>query len=302
LRVVISIGGAGTASRYFSDAALTATSRRSFVASCVDMFLEGNLPVAGSRGGAGAAAGVFDGIDVDWEYPNCGCADVISRPADKQNLTLLLAEFRAQLNDLGAATGRSYTTSAAISSAPSRLDAGYEVNRIFTHLNWVNVMTYNMHGPWQSTTNHQAPIWSPSGDPDPRRRSIDQSIKYLVEGGATARKLALGVPFFGRGWTGVTNANRGLYQRATGPAAGDSLPYRERSTLTGYGTHRDRAAGAAWLFNGNTFYNLDDPEVIRAKLAYVVGKRLAGAMVWALDQDTDDGELIGALDALNTGW
>ncbi len=298
LRVVISLGGAGVSSRYFSDAALTAASRKSFVASCINMFLKGNLPVAGGRGGTGSGAGVFDGIDIDWEYPNCGCADVISRPEDKQNLTLLLAEFRAQLNDLGAATGRSYTTSAAISSAPSRLDAGYEVNHIFTYLNWANVMTYNMHGPWQLTTNHQAPIWSP----DPSQRSIDQSIKYLVKGGASARKLALGVPFFGRGWTGVTNANHGLFQPATGPAAGDSLPYRERSTLTGYTTYRDAAAGEAWLFNGSTFYNLDDPQVIKAKMAYVANNRLAGAMVWALNQDTDNGELIGALDALNTGW
>ena len=302
LRVVISLGGAGASSRYFSDAALTAASRKSFVTSCVDLFLKGDLPVADGRGGAGAGAGVFDGIDIDWEYPNCGCAEVISRPADKQNLTLLLAEFRAQLNDLGTATGRSYTTSAAISSAPSREDAGYEVNKIFTYLNWANVMAYNMHGPWKATTNHQAPIRSPSGDPDPNRRSIDQTIKHLVAGGATARKLALGVPFFERGWTGVTNANHGLFQHAAGPAAGDSLPYRERATLTGYATFRDAAAGAAWLFDGSTFYTLDDPQVIKAKMAYVADKRLAGAMVWSLDEDTDNGELIGALDGLNTGW
>jgi chitinase len=100
----------------------------------------------------------------------------------------------------------------------------------------------------------------------------------------------------------VTNANHGLFQHATGPAAGDSLPYRGRATLTGYATFRDTAAGAAWLFDGSTFYTLDDPQVIKAKMAYVADKRLAGAMVWSLDEDTDSGELIGALDGLNTGW
>src|SRR4051812_45962890 len=68
LKVLISVGGASL-SDPFSDIALPAASRQKFVPSCINVFLKGNLPVSGTAGGAGAAKGVFDGIDIDWEFP-----------------------------------------------------------------------------------------------------------------------------------------------------------------------------------------------------------------------------------------
>ena len=48
-------------------------------------------PGWGGMGGAGAAAGVFDGIDVDWEWPGSeGNTGNVIRPQDKQNYTKLL--------------------------------------------------------------------------------------------------------------------------------------------------------------------------------------------------------------------
>src|SRR5262249_20207947 len=64
LRIIMSIGG-WTGSAFFSDAALTPGSREASVRSCIDMWLKGNLPGAAP----GAAAGIFDGIDIDWEWP-----------------------------------------------------------------------------------------------------------------------------------------------------------------------------------------------------------------------------------------
>src|SRR3990170_49323 len=63
LRVSISLGG-WTGSKYFSNAALTLASRAAHVKSCLDLWIKGNLP-----GAPGAAKGVFDGIDLDWEWP-----------------------------------------------------------------------------------------------------------------------------------------------------------------------------------------------------------------------------------------
>jgi len=43
LKVLMSLGG-WTWSRFFSNAALTDASRQAFVASCIDLFIKGNLP------------------------------------------------------------------------------------------------------------------------------------------------------------------------------------------------------------------------------------------------------------------
>ena len=68
LKVMMSIGG-WTWSKNFSKAAATDASRKKFVSSCIDLFIRGNLPVIDGRGGPGTAAGVFDGFDLDWEWP-----------------------------------------------------------------------------------------------------------------------------------------------------------------------------------------------------------------------------------------
>ena len=75
LKTLISIGG-WTWSGEFSNAALTDASRQKFVRSCVELYIE-------------QYSGVFDGIDVDWEYPVSGGL-VEGRPEDTENLTLLL--------------------------------------------------------------------------------------------------------------------------------------------------------------------------------------------------------------------
>src|SRR5256714_10385689 len=91
LKILVSIGG-WTYSKYFSDAAATDASRKAFVSSCVNMFLKGDLPVIDGFGGAGSAAGIFDGVDIDWEYPGSPNGHVGNHysAADKQNFTLLL--------------------------------------------------------------------------------------------------------------------------------------------------------------------------------------------------------------------
>src|SRR5215470_18961901 len=87
LKVILSLGG-WSWSKYFSDAALTPQSRAAFVSSCVDRFIKGNLPSLGpgDAGGPGSAAGLFDGFDIDWEWPGSP-ANVgnIVRPEDKAN-------------------------------------------------------------------------------------------------------------------------------------------------------------------------------------------------------------------------
>jgi chitinase len=301
LKVLISLGG-WTLSKWFSDAALTAESRHTLVESCIDLFIKGNLPnLDGGSGGPGTGAGVFDGIDLDWEWPGSeGNTGNIIRPEDKQNFTALVAEFRAQLDALGTPSGKHYALTAFLPAAPAKIDAGFEVDEVFDDLDFATVQGYDFHGTWESRTNHQSQLFSPRRDPDPAGFSLDLAVDSYRARGAPAAKLVVGLPYFGRGWTGVPARNRGLYQTSTGAAPGTweagVEDYKVLATKPGR-RYRDRANGANWLYDGTQWWSYDDPVTIARKMVYVRHNLLGGAMVWSLDGDDSTGSLTAAIDA-----
>jgi chitinase len=303
LKVLISLGG-WTWSKYFSDAALTKQSRERFVSSCIDLFVKGDIPAPGwgGMGGPGAAAGVFDGIDIDWEWPGSeGNAGNIIRTQDKQNYKLLLAEFRKQLHAQGKQTGREYLLTAFLPASAVKIDAGFEVPDIFGFLSFGSVQGYDLHGTWESTTNHQSNLYTSPADPSSPRYSDDAVVNEYLQRGAPSKEIVLGAPFYSRGWTGVAAGNDGLYQPAAGAAPGtweagvDDYEVVKDRLASGFVRHEDSAAGAAWLFDGTTFWTFDDPPVMAAKAEYVRQNRLGGIMFWELSGDTPDGELIAAI-------
>ncbi|MFJ8584946.1 glycoside hydrolase family 18 protein [Streptomyces sp. NPDC093595] len=299
LKVMISLGG-WSWSTHFSDAARTPASRKAFVASCLDLYIKGNLPVDGARGGPGAAAGVFDGIDLDWEWPgSAGDTDTVFRPEDKRNFTALVHEFRTQLDAYGRSldTPRRFELSAFVPTAPAKIDAGFDVPRIMRDFDFVNLQGYDFHVSGESSTAQQSAL---------RARddfSVEQTVRDWLRRGAPARKLVVGMPFYGQGWTGVTGGGDGMGQPAAGPAPAtwaqgyeDYKALKKLADSGAYTLHRDHRGGHAWLFDGTTLWTYDDPRVLRTKAAYVRARGLGGAMFWSLDGDTADGELITAVD------
>ena len=190
LKILISIGG-WTYSKYFSDAASTDAKRKAFVSSCVNMFLKGDLPMVDGFGGPGSAAGIFDGIDIDWEYPGSPNGHVGNHysPADKQNFTLLLAELRAQLDAYGNSVGRRMWLTAATPAGQDKI-ATIETNKIGQYLDYNNVMSYDMHGGWEATgpTNFQDPLYTAPNDPSSPvppgsgKYSVDAAVKAWTTG------------------------------------------------------------------------------------------------------------------------
>jgi chitinase len=294
LKVVISLGG-WTYSKDFSVAAATKQGRERLVSSCIDMFIKGNI------GAPGLAAGVFDGIDIDWEWPGSeGNAGNAISPSDKANLTKLLQEFRKQLDRYGKTTDRHYLLTEFLPAAPAKIDAGFEVDKIFKSLDFATVQGYDLHGAWESVTNHQSNLYTSASDPADPRYSVDDTVRAYLQRGAPRDQLVVGVPFYSRGWTGVGPANHGLYQPASRPAPGtweagiNDYKVTKNLLTSGFTRYQD-ATGAAWLFDGTTFWTFDDPQVMDAKARYVDENRLGGIMFWELSGDTADGELIGAI-------
>ncbi|MFG1608443.1 glycoside hydrolase family 18 protein [Actinoplanes sp. NPDC049265] len=294
LRVLVSLGG-WTLSKWFSDAAATARSRQRLVDSCVDLWLKGNLPGVAP----GAAAGIFDGIDLDWEWPGAdGNAGNVIRPEDKQNFTRLLATFRDALDRLGRARHHKYELTAFLPAAPAKIDAGFEAKKIFKFLDFGTVQGYDFHGSWEARANQQSALRVPAGAPDNPDFSITTTIDAWLDRGAPRGELVLGLPYYGQGWTGVTG---GLFGAATGAAPGvfaaGTEDYKTLAGLPaqGYTVYRDRRAGHTYLYNGTTFWTFDDPAQLRQKTDYIRHKGLGGAMMWSLDGDDASASLTRAI-------
>lgn len=299
LKLFISLGG-WSWSKNFSRFAATAAGRETLVASCVDIYLKGNLPVGDGAGGPAAAAGVFDGIDIDWEYPGGGGQpyNTVSSE-DKQNFTLLLAEFRRQLDQLKGQTGRDYLLTIAAGAGPDKIDATDPL-RYSQHLDWINLMTYDFHGGWETqgpTNFHSNLLLDPSNPATGVAHSYagETAVQKLLAAGVPSQKIVLGVPFYGRGWTGVANSNNGLYQRATGPARGtyeqgieDYKVLAARNAPKFY----DAVTGQMWTYNGVEFWSFDDARVIATKINAVNNQALGGLFSWSLDGDDSNGTLV----------
>src|SRR5579872_869445 len=187
LKIMISLGGASAANAAgFSYAASTPALRSQLAASCIDLFIKGNVAPGIS------AAGLFDGFDIDWEFPAA---------TDTRNFTLLLREFRSQLKALGDANNTHYLLS-IFAPAGFQNYSNIELAKVARQLDFLNVQGYDMHGTWETTTNHASPLFDSPKDPSFGQGFDDEdTIAAYLAAGVPGRKLLLGVPMYGRGWT-----------------------------------------------------------------------------------------------------
>ncbi|MGW4695950.1 glycosyl hydrolase family 18 protein [Kitasatospora cineracea] len=311
LKVVVSLGG-WTYSKYFSDAAATDASRKKLVSSCIDIWIKGNLPAYNGAGGPGTAAGIFDGIDVDWEWPGSpdGHPGNHYSANDKQNLTLLLAEFRRQLDALG---GSHKLLTAFTPADPAKVGQGWDLSQIFQSLDIANVQGYDFHGSgsdnsWEpNRTGQQANLHTDPTDPYPFHFSIENAVDTYLAAGVNPRKLTIGFPFYGRGWQNVTDGGaHGAWQAAGGAAPGQ---FAEEAGTRGYNNlitsvpnltvYHDPVSVSTYGYTGNggQWWTFDDTWSIGQKTAWLKSKNLLGAMVWEMSGDTPSGTLMNALDA-----
>ncbi|MEU2543352.1 glycoside hydrolase family 18 protein [Streptomyces iakyrus] len=233
-------------------------------------------------------ADVFDGIDIDWEYPNtCGATCDTSGKAAFRNLMQALRAKFGQRNLVTAAITADATPGGKIDAADYAGAARY--------VDWYNPMTYDFFGAWDAAgpTAPHSPLTSYSGIPKADNHS-SATIAKLKGLGIPASKLLLGIGFYGRGWTGVTQATPG--GTATGPAAGTYEQGIEdykvlKSTCPATGT----VAGTAYAKCGGNWWSYDTPATIGTKMNYKNQQGLGGTFFWELSGDTSNGELIKAI-------
>jgi chitinase len=280
LRLLIAVGG-WAGSKHFSDAAATEQDRKRLADSAVAFLRDYG----------------FDGIDLDWEYPVAGGKDDnIRRPEDRENFSLLLRALRAALNAAGDADGKRYLLTIT-AAASEEYVANTELDNIARTVDWIGLMSYDFAGAWSKTSGHNAPLFADPANPSPdgARNTVADAIMRHLQAGIPSRKLLLGLPLFGRTWSGCDPRNNGEYQKCSGPAKGTwedgVLDYQDIAanhlTNSAFVRRFNEAAKVPFLFDTGSgqFISYDDAESFRYKLGFLKEQRLGGAMYWEITAD-----------------
>ena len=299
LRLIVSIGGWASAPQY-SDIALTGRSRSRFAASCIQAFLVGQG---------------LDGIDLDWEFPVHGGMNR-SRPQDRADATALVQELRRQLEALGRKTHRHYLLTVATPAAtweqgggsglhggPYSVSDSYDLAALARSVDWLNVMTYDMNTVFSPVSGFNTPLTADPRDPTPQPQgshdNLTSAVSFYESQGVPAAKIMLGIAFYGRGFTGVSSANDGLYSKYTGIFQETAWKTIESQFLASpdWVRHWSRTAQAPWLYNASqhTFFSYDDPVSLGIKADFARREHLGGVMIWVLGEDDPENSLLNAL-------
>jgi chitinase len=287
LKVIISFGG-WDQSAGFSSAAQP-EHVRDFVRSCVDIFIKGRF-APGIE-----VPRIFDGIDIDWEYPAVGGGGP-GRAEDVKNFTAMLAEFRRQLD----AVRPGLLLTAAL-PAEAELYEQLELKKISAYLDVLAIMAYDEHWSTELLSNLQSALFHDPADPSTSPLDIrygDYAVRGFLAAGVPREKIVFGVPFYGKGWAVAKDENHGLYQPATGPV--DAISYRQLKALSNADRHYLENAATCTLWSQGKFWSYDCSEAMRAKMDYIRRLELGGVMLWELSHDTEDSELLRILAAPRT--
>lgn len=288
LRILLSIGG-WTYSSNFAAPASTPQGRATFANSAVELVK--NLG--------------FDGIDIDWEYPQ--------NPQQAADYVALLQECRTALDGYAASLGVSPAPHFELTVASPAGASNYEkmdlpgMDRL---LDFWNLMAYDYAGSWDSTAGHQANLRKSGSNPAATPFSTEAAIEYYVSKGVAPNKIVLGMPLYGRAFEntdgpgkpyngiGEGNWEKGVYDFK-------SLP------LSGAAEQTDGEAGATYSYDParRMMVTYDTVGMAREKAEYIKQRGLGGGMWWESSADKQGGESlittvvngVGGPAALNKG-
>ncbi|WP_152054462.1 glycoside hydrolase family 18 protein [Tautonia marina] len=221
----------------------------------------------------------YDGIDLDWEYPDT--------EQEVEGFERLVRRLRAGLDAIGERKERPMLLTMAASSNPGTL-RWLRTEFLLETMDWVNVMTYDYAGPWTNYAGHNAPLFSSSKVPGRNRPSTEATMRYLIEErGIPADRLAVGIPLYGRGFA-VSEP-----YASTEDAPELRIPQGNYTNLhrllneEGWTRLWDDEIKAPWLLapDRSIVFGYDDAESVAIKTEWAMKQGFRGVFFWQVAAD-----------------
>ncbi|MFE9678204.1 chitinase C-terminal domain-containing protein [Streptomyces sp. NPDC006259] len=177
----------------------------------------------------------FNGVDIDYEYPTTmkdagnpldWSLSNARRPGLVKGYAALMKSLREKLDRAGSADGRHYLLSVAAPSSGYLL-RGMETFQVQKYLDYVNIMSYDLHGAWNEYVGPNASLFDDGKDAELAAAGVYSASQYggigylntdwayhYFRGSMPAGRINIGLPYYTRGFRNVTGGTDGLWGRA----------------------------------------------------------------------------------------
>ncbi|TIA29691.1 glycoside hydrolase [Aureobasidium pullulans] len=234
----------------------------------------------------------FDGLDIDWEYPE--------NDVDAQSYVSLLCTVRAELDNLASKLPQRsrFLLTVASSCGPLHYKQ-MRLNEMDRYVDFWNLMAYDFTGSWTTVAGHQTNIFpsknNTASTPFDAEAAVDH---YTGSAGIPSQKIVLGMPLYGR-----------IFAQTAGPGfpfvgVGDAYDWEagvwDYKSLPRPGAveYCDQEAVACWSYDSvnRLMVTYDTPYSVSAKVDYIKQRNLGGAMWWESSGDrTDEKSIINSV-------
>ena len=247
----------------------------------------------------------FDGIDIDWEYPE--------NNEEKEKFVALIKQLREKMTEVGKENDQYYQLSIAVTANHQKMEfiAPEVVNQ---YVDSFNVMTYDFRGGFDSETGHQAPLYATSTDKDKKFNIAGAMEEYHNVYKIPKHKLMVGMSYYSRGFANVNKAGMGVPSKGV-PNGGtwddpaqlaglkpwwqlkdfEAQAKDENNKNLSY--HWDNEAKAPYIYDSQKkeLFTYDNIQSISHKVNYTIDNGYGGAIIWELAHDTPETDELGTI-------